>query len=89
MEALIRRGGQPGNALAPEAAKFFRLDRVESPTEIAAGFAVVIALDEGVELTLDSGTQHTLLPGSTTLMPFAAGSYVLEGPALVARPPAA
>jgi mannose-6-phosphate isomerase len=89
VEALIRRGGKAGNALAPEAAKFFRLDRVESRTEIAAGFAVVIAVDEGVELTLDSGTKHSLAPGTTTLLPFAAGSYVLEGPALVARPPAA
>jgi len=89
VEALIRRGGKAGNALAPEAAQFFRLDRVESRTEIAAGFAIVIAVGEGVELTLDSGTRHSLAPGTTTLLPFAAGSYVLEGPALVARPPAA
>lgn len=87
VEALIRRGVQSANVLPDEAGQFFRLDKVDAPQEFPAGFGIVIALDASVNLTMDSGEHHTLAPGSTTLMPYAAGAFSLAGPALIARPP--
>jgi len=87
VEALIRRGVSEGNALADEASPFFRLERVSNPHDFPAGFAIVIALDEPAHLTLEGGELHTLAPGSTTLIPYAAGAFALAGSALIARPP--
>lgn len=87
VEALIRRDVTEGNALADEARPFFRLDRIDQHRTVPAGFGIVIALDKPVRLTMDSSDILALAPGSTTLIPFAAGPYSLEGPALLARPP--
>jgi mannose-6-phosphate isomerase len=86
--ALIHRVTADGPTLVPESAEFFRLDRVSAPTELEAGFAIVIATEGAITLT--TGDQVSELPaGSTTLVPFAAGSMRFggSGEVLVARPP--
>ena len=87
VEALIQRGVRSGNALPTEANPFFRLDKVDERQTFAAGFGIVIALEGPARLTVESGDQHDLAPGSTTLMPYAAGAYSVIGCALIARPP--
>ena len=86
VEALIQRRVTKGNSLPPEASRFFRLDKVEKLDQFDAGFGVVIALNESVQLTTKGGNHH-LAPGSTMLIPFSAGAFTLEGSALLARPP--
>ncbi|HEY8591033.1 MAG TPA: class I mannose-6-phosphate isomerase [Naasia sp.] len=85
IEGLVRRSVAQGPALPGGAEQFFRLDRVDVRHDFAAGFAIVIALEEAV-LTLASGARR-LAAGSTVLVPFAAGPFRIEGAALVARPP--
>lgn len=87
IESLIRRGVADANALPDEASPFFRLDKVDTQQSFPAGFGVVIALDAGADLIMDSGERHHLAAGSTTLLPYAAGPHTVEGSALVARPP--
>jgi len=86
VEALIQRRVTHGNSLPPEASQFFRLDKVEKLDRFDAGFGIVIALNESVQLTTKDGNHH-LAPGSTMLIPFSAGAFTLEGSALLARPP--
>jgi mannose-6-phosphate isomerase len=90
ISALIHHVTADGPTLVPASAEFFRLDRISTPTELAAGFAIVIATAGSLTLTTDAAT--TDLPsGSTTLVPFAAGPmhFAGAGEVLVARPPAA
>ena len=89
VERLIRRAVTQGNALVEEASQYFRLDRVEQHTDFPAGFGIVIALDSPIALTNAKGEKTKLSAGSTTLMPFDAGPFSLEGSSLVARPPLA
>jgi mannose-6-phosphate isomerase len=86
IEALIVRHANHGSTLPPGADPYFRLDRVEGGDEFPAGFAIVIALAES-RLSLATGEEHDLASGSTTLVPYAAGDFAIEGSALVARPP--
>jgi len=86
VEALIQRKVTQGNSLPPEASRFFRLDKVEEREHFDAGFGIVIALSESVQLTTKGGNHH-LAPGSTMLIPFSAGAFTLDGSALLARPP--
>lgn len=86
IDALIRRQVTAGPMLPPAADQFFRLDRVAAAAQFDAGFSIVIALEPGV-LHVD-GVDRALPRGSTTLVPFAAGPFGIDGVALVARPPA-
>ncbi|MEP6481870.1 MAG: class I mannose-6-phosphate isomerase [Rhodoglobus sp.] len=85
-EALVRHGVTEGSTLPGDADPYFRLDRVTDSAEFPAGFAIIIALDDGV-LTITSGDSHDLAAGSTVLVPYDAGDYRIDGGALVARPP--
>jgi mannose-6-phosphate isomerase len=87
IDALVGRGVREGAALPVAAAKFFRLDRVSTRRDFTAGFAIVVAL-ASARLTLLAGPTLQLDRGSTTLIPFASGSFRIDGDALVARPPA-
>lgn len=87
LESLIRRRVVDGNALPEEATLFFRLDKVDSQNDFTAGFAIVIALEDTVQLVSEEGGKQTLTRGTTILIPYAAGKYKIEGSALVARPP--
>jgi len=87
VQALVRRNVTGGAALPAEAEAFFRLDRVDGRRDFPAGFGIVITLTEGARLTLDSGASQVLAAGSTTLVPFSAGTFRIDGSALVARPP--
>jgi mannose-6-phosphate isomerase len=87
VEALVRRGVADGGALAAEAEPYFRLDRVEVRREFPAGIAIVIAIEAGARLTTAGAPPRALAPGSTTLVPYAAGPFDVEGSALIARPP--
>jgi mannose-6-phosphate isomerase len=86
--ALVHHVTADGPTLVPESAEFFRLDRISTPTELAAGFAIVIATAGSLTLTTDAATTD-LRSGSTTLVPFAAGPtrFAGTGEVLVARPP--
>lgn len=87
VEALVRRGVAEGSTLPAEADAYFRLDRVDGRRDFPAGFGIVIALVEGVRLTLASGSSRLLAAGSTTLVPYSAGTFRIDGAALIARPP--
>ena len=87
IEALVRRGVRDGSALPESADAFFRLDLVTERSDFPAGFGIVIALTEPTRLTLAAGISRVLAGGSTTLIPYAAGPYRIDGDALVARPP--
>ncbi|NJC24476.1 mannose-6-phosphate isomerase [Arthrobacter pigmenti] len=87
VEALVRRRVSDGGALPKEADAYFRLDRITHRREFPAGFSIVIVLGDDAQLTLASGAVHALAAGSTTLVPFEAGSFWIDGSALLARPP--
>lgn len=87
VEALLRRGVTAGSALPGDADAYFRLDRSDGGRDFPAGFGIIIALEGGVRLTLDSGSSSELAAGSTMLMPYAAGPFRIDGAALLARPP--
>lgn len=87
IESLISRGVKDSNTLPEEASPYFRLDKVNTTQAFPAGFGILIALDTPVDLTMDGGELHHLNPGSTTLIPYSAGGYTVQGSALVARPP--
>lgn len=87
VEALVRRGVTDGGALAEGSEVYFRLERVAGRRDFAAGFAIIVALDVGVRLTLAGGSATVLAAGSTALVPYAAGHFRVDGTALVARPP--
>lgn len=88
IRALVRRDVPSGPTLASGAEQYFRLDRVDGRATFPAGFSLIVAL-EHAEVAFASHARHSLRPGTTTLVPFAAGPFELAGSALVARPPQA
>ncbi|UIP59239.1 class I mannose-6-phosphate isomerase [Agromyces marinus] len=86
IDALIRRTPGPGSVLPPSALDYFRLDRTSGLATFDAGFSVVITLDGTATLSTDRSEQR-LEPGSTTLIPHAAGRFEVTGECLIARPP--
>ncbi len=89
--SLVQRTDSDGPVLAAASAEFFRLDRVSGDQNVPAGFAVLIALAGSMSLTTEGGATIDLAPGSTTLVPYAAGPmhFAGNGSVLVARPPRA
>ncbi|MBC7591523.1 MAG: carbohydrate kinase, partial [Salinibacterium sp.] len=87
VEALVRRRVTDGSTLPAEADPYFRLDRVLGRRDFPAGFGIVIGLDDTATLTFASRSTRNLTAGSTTLVPYAAGDFRLDGGALLARPP--
>jgi mannose-6-phosphate isomerase len=87
VEELVVRRPTEGSVLPAAADDFFRLDQVASRRDFPAGFAIVIALTDIATMTLGSGQKRQLQRGSTTLVPYAAGTFRIDGEALVARPP--
>ncbi|WP_433997153.1 hypothetical protein [Agromyces marinus] len=85
IDALIRRTPGPGSVLPPSALDYFRLDRTSGLATFDAGFSVVITLDGTATLSTDRSEQR-LEPGSTTLIPHAAGRFEVTGECLIARP---
>jgi len=88
VDALVVRAGPIDRMLPTEADRYFRLDRVEARQDFHAGFGIVISLHESVRLTAAGQAPRALPAGSTTLVPYAAGDFSIEGMALLARPPA-
>jgi mannose-6-phosphate isomerase len=86
VDALVRRGVPDGPVLPSDAEEFFRLDRVSHRRDFPAGFAIIIALDDA-QLTSAAGWRQPLPAGSTALVPYSAGTFRIDGTALVARPP--
>lgn len=82
-------GGPQGAQLPPEAAPFFRLDRVGPGDSLEAGFGVLVVTEGEGELRAGSGPVH-VGRGSTVVIPHAAGNLEVVGPlhALWSRPPA-
>ena len=87
IDGLVRRGVADGSTLPAEADEYFRLDRIAGGRNFPAGFGIVIGLDDTTTLTFASGSTRDLTAGSTTLVPYAAGDFSLDGGALLARPP--
>jgi mannose-6-phosphate isomerase len=87
VEALVRRRVTNGSTLPSDAEAYFRLDRIDSRRDFPAGFGIVITLDNTARLTFASGSSRQLPAGSTTLVPYAAGTFRIDGDALLARPP--
>lgn len=87
VDALICRGVTDASALPEEANRFFRLEKVDTQQDFPAGLAVLIALDDSAKLSMENGDVYDLASGSTTLMPYAAGAFRVDGSVLVARPP--
>jgi mannose-6-phosphate isomerase len=87
IEGLIRRGVVDENALTEEARPYFRLDKVDTRQDFLAGFAILIALGDSVQLHLGDQEPLEVPSGSTLLVPHAAGDYTVAGSALIARPP--
>ncbi len=84
--ALVHVSGGATPLLPSDAAQYFRLDelRVDGPTALAPGFAVLVVTDGALRIGEDD-----LAVGSTVLVPFAAGAVAVDGrgAAVVARPP--
>jgi mannose-6-phosphate isomerase len=91
IESLIGRGSGPGSVLPPDSQEFFRLDRVvaQEPTDLPAGFAVLVVVDGELELSTESGAKQRMPSGTTAVIPHATGRFQLDGNgvALLARPP--
>jgi len=87
IRSLLRRATPGGAALPPDAAPYFRLDRVtvQGSARIAAGFAVLVVTDGA--LRTSGGV--ALPAGTTALRRAASGPLEVEGEAeaLVCRPP--
>jgi mannose-6-phosphate isomerase len=88
VENLVVRSAPVGSTLPEAADQFFRLDRVATRRDFAAGFSLVIAVHGAARITLATGSGREYPAGSTVLVPHAAGPYRIDGSALVARPPA-
>ncbi|MCU1525751.1 MAG: manA [Microbacteriaceae bacterium] len=89
--SLVQHPGSDGPVLPSASEEFFRLDRVSRDSEVPAGLAVLIALAGSMSLTTAGGGTVTLAPGTTTLVPYAAGAmhFSGDGTVLLARPPLA
>lgn len=79
-------------ALPLAAEPFFRAERVRprhSPVSLDAGFSVLLVLAGVGQITSERGGSLTLKRGSTTLIPYAAGTTALSGSldAVRCRPP--
>jgi mannose-6-phosphate isomerase len=84
---LIRPAGTGRSVLPGAADPYFRLEhrRIDGPTVVERGFAVLVAIDG--DLVLD---ERAIPAGTTVVAPWAAGDLVLRGHGrvLVCRPPA-
>lgn len=91
LSTVILRPGPDDGLLPPEAAQFFRLDKVAArdSVRLPRGFAVLVVTDGDVVLRGDDDLE--LPTGSTVVVPFAAGEIELagKGEVLVCRPPEA
>ena len=76
--------------LPPDAATYFRLERLGEQSTVEPGFAVLVVIAGGVNLVPGDGEPMSLPAGSTTVIPYAAGGFTLDGDggALLACPPA-
>lgn len=87
INTLVRRRVKSGAVLPPEAEAYFRLDRIDGQRDFPAGFGIIIAIEGHTRLTLATGLWRELPAGSTTLVPYATGTFRIDGSALIARPP--
>lgn len=87
VEEFVLRNSPEGSVLPESADPFFRLDRVTSSRDFPSGFAIVIVIGGSAKLISAAGSSMELPAGSTVLIPHAAGSFHIDGDALVARPP--
>lgn len=91
IDGLISNAGSPA-ALPPEAAAYFRLDRIRvaGDHDLDQGFAVLVVVEGAVDLESEHAGRVELAAGTTTVVPAAAGELTLKGEAtvVVCRPPA-
>lgn len=95
LASLIKRtAGQDAarvGLLADDAAPFFRADRLHGAVELEPSFGVLIVLDGSGNLRSDDGSDLALRPGTTAVIPHAAGAAQLAGDLTLVhcRPPSA
>jgi mannose-6-phosphate isomerase len=90
--SLVEHSRGTGPVLPAAAAEFFRVDRIGGGHHLEAGFGVlVVTAGQGQLRATGGGTGTTAAAGQTFLVPFAAGTVLLEGDvdALWCRPPQA
>lgn len=75
--------------LAPDAAEFFRADRLHGTVELEASFGVLIVTAGSGQLRCADGTQLPVHRGNTLVIPHSAGEIRMEGEAVAVhcRPP--
>ena len=77
--------------LPADAAGYFRLELpTHAPSAVEPGFAVLVVIAGSVRLVPEHSEPMILPRGSTTVIPYAAGGFTLDGDGavLLARPPA-
>ena len=65
--------------LPPAADPYFRAERLHGGTESEPSFAILVVLEGEGALRTERGDELALRPGTTALVPFAAGATTLEG----------
>jgi mannose-6-phosphate isomerase len=91
---LSSDGSPRANVLPPQAAPFFRAERIQpagaAPVELEPSFSILVVLDGTGTLSTGSGHDVDLKRGLTVLVPYAAGASTMSGEVVVIRcqPPA-
>lgn len=88
VDRLVTAGrGTTGDLLAGVDAPF-RVDRLRAGDNLEAGFAVVVVADGSGRAVNESGDHVALEKGTTAVVPFAWGGWILDGESdvIVARP---
>ncbi len=85
---LVRRGRQTGDLMPPGAAEFFRLHSGRDVT-YEPGFAVVVVIDGRGRFVAADAPSFDVRRGDAVVVPFAAGTWRIDGDRAGAREPAA
>ncbi len=84
VDSLVRRGNRNGavhDLFGQQAKDFFRAQRlaVSESVELEPSYAVLVVLDGAGQLTTEDGEKLALGKGDTVVVPYAAGSTVIDG----------
>ena len=91
-ESLIKRnvfsGGERRSVLPLKADGYFRADLLPGNGSVEAGFGCILILEGKGKITFQNAPEMEIQRGDAVVIPFAAGSYTVEGAiGIVCRPP--